>query len=84
MTARRLNPMPRTEIARLGGLSHSREHMSRLGELAWEANQRKYGKRQIHAARLTRLGYNVSPLNTQKAPRGNEGLSKTTEGQSND
>ena len=70
MTARKANPMPRKEIARLGGLSHSREHMRHLGDLAWEANQRKYGKRQIHAARLTRLGYSVAATVGRSSPGG--------------
>lgn len=79
MTARRQNPLPRSEIARLGGLAHSAEHMARIGARGQEASVARYGKRQLHVARLVRRGFNVAPV-TQKTRRGNDGLSNQNEG----
>lgn len=83
MTRRLANPLPRSVIVRLAGSANSSETQRAKGIKGQAVTQERYGGDQLRRAQLRSRGFNVASIAPSKAkpPRGNEGASRTTEGQ---
>lgn len=72
MTARRKNPMTKSQAGRLGGLAVSadRDYMSRLGYRGAMANLERNGPDQPMRARLIALGHDIPSIAPSRSAKG--------------